>query len=497
MNLKKSIFSYILGAVFAVFCGLAVFVSLETAPFLEMSGRGTAALMAGTAVYLLLAAAVFLAFRRICQKIVKRIKAKEKADTVCGIVLPVLVLLAMAAYLAYDLFYHTPLSLTDDTFYRAALVVGGIRVPFFVHGASFLYTCLLHGMLLIFGNTPFAGAVLQIALFFCCLLLLYAGVRSYAGTIPAVVSMAAFGFFSFSFEWVSSLTPELFYLAFYLLGFCLTGLICKRMMRSETLSFREYMFAAFTGICIGFLVYLDFYSISLYFYLTALLFWNRRKQALQINAAALLGGIAGFVLSVLVIFLTGRMDFTAYLKEYAAFSFQNAEVLPENILQKFPLPGTAFFGTAFLAVLAFFNVPSIFFHRRNQNGAFILNLLFGYLLRFLEISGLHSEQMTALLGWSMLAGLGVYGAVRPGERTSENRDADRKAAKGEKADGDQEMIQAEEKKEQEKPAPGEPLSNPLPVPKRKNRPRADFDHPVKEADMKFDVEVADHDDFDV
>ena len=52
------------------------------------------------------------------------------------------------------------------------------------------------------------------------------------------------------------------------------------------------------------------------------------------------------------------------------------------------------------------------------------------------------------------------------------------------------------KKEQEKPAPGEPLHNPLPVPKKKSRPQADFGYQVTDARMKFDLDVADEDDFD-
>lgn len=426
---------------------------------------------------------------------------KEKTEAVCGIVLPVLILLGMAAYLVYYLLCRTPISLTDDTFYGAALVVGGVNVPFSVHGASFVYTCLLHGMLLLFGNTPFAGVVLQIVLFFACLLLLYVGARSYAGIIPAVVSMAAFGFIPVSLEWISALTPELMYLVLYLLGFCLIGAVCKRVMQSEASSPGAYVFSVFTGIYIGFLVYLDFYSISLYFFLAALLFWdkNRRKQAFQINGAAFLGGISGFFLSVLVISLTGRMDFAAYLREYAAFFFQNATVSTANLWQAFPLSGTTLIGTILLAVFAFFNVPAFFLHRKNRSGAFILNLLFVYALTFLGISGLHNGQMTVILGWSMLAGLGICGVFgRRKEKTemmnAEAKETEVKVAKTEKL----EIKEAEVKKtEQEKPAPGEPLSNPLPVPKKKKRSLADFDHPVEDADMKFDLEVAENDDFDV
>ena len=139
--------------------------------------------------------------------------------------------------------------------------------------------------------------------------------------------------------------------------------------------------------------------------------------------------------------------------------------------------------------------------------------------------------------WGILAGLGFYGVVRrseaesgdetdekasdggkgPGkaERALKRKDAAKEESSGKKtvrkerkkelsekkAYGGVTTVNTEktitENKEREKTAPGQPLHNPLPVPKKKSRPQADFDHQVREADMKFDMEVADDDDFDV
>ena len=99
--------------------------------------------------------------------------------------------------------------------------------------------------------------------------------------------------------------------------------------------------------------------------------------------------------------------------------------------------------------------------------------------------------MVITLAWCILAGAGVYGVIRkPEPQTVEedviSEDTERK-----------EMDKIEEKEEQKTPAPGEPLPNPLPVPKKKPRPAADFGYQVKETDMKFDIETAEGDDFDV
>ena len=74
------------------------------------------------------------------------------------------------------------------------------------------------------------------------------------------------------------------------------------------------------------------------------------------------------------------------------------------------------------------------------------------------------------------------------ERAEDHKQLNKEILK--QADGKQ------RKKEQEKPAPGEPLHNPLPVPKKKSRPQADFGYKVTDARMKFDLDVADGDDFD-
>lgn len=233
---------------------------------------------------------------------------KKKLETVLSIVLPVLVFLGMAAYLVYYLLYHSPIVLTDDSFYRQALVLSGQSAFLTTYDIAGLYVYLLHMMLLVFGNTPFGGIVLQIVLLFICLLLVYIGMQAYTSSIPAAISMVVLGVTSVFWQYVFSLTPELFILTLCLLGFCFTGIVYRGAKR------------------------------------------HRERAALR--------------------------------------------------------------------------------------------------------------------------------------KAETNADQDSKEDKD------------KNKKEQEKPAPGEPLHNPFPVPKKKVRLMMDFGHPVKEADMKFDINIKDGDDFD-
>lgn len=528
MDPKKNVCSYIILASFVFFCSLSIFCLSEAADFAKIFGWPQPALIGGICIYLLLTAAVFAALRALFAEIGKHLKNRKRLETVLAVVLPVLTILGIVVYLVFYLMYHIPITLHDDTFYRMALVMAEGGATYSVHGATCLYVCLLHGMFFIFGNTPFAGIVLQIALFFICLSLLYIGMRDYAGVVPATAATALFGFFPLSLEYIFSLTPEFFYLAFYLLGFCLTGIFYRKFTRSGKTSLGEYVFLFLAGLYVGFLVYLDIYSISLYLFFACLYFAGKekKKQAFLANVLALLGGAGGFFLSTASVFLTvdnltgnrgAAIDFGIFLKQTASFYLESMNLSGNDILRALSsYNDVSLIAFLLLISLAFFIVPAVFLQKRRPVGGFVLNLFLLYGVSYWGLTGLQG-QMRGIMCWCMLAGLGVCGTIcssekLPAEKESEDiemKNADNTViiekktteeaeAPEEKTTGEQEAeSKRAEKKEQEKPAPGKPLHNPLPVPKRKSRPQADFAHQVAEADMKFDIETADDDDFDV
>ena len=54
----------------------------------------------------------------------------------------------------------------------------------------------------------------------------------------------------------------------------------------------------------------------------------------------------------------------------------------------------------------------------------------------------------------------------------------------------------ETNKEQQKPAPGMPLDNPLPLPKKHVKKSVDFPYEIAEDKMQFDHKVDENDDYD-
>lgn len=455
MNLRKTVFSYLLLGFFVLLSVFCVFCTLETAGFSRIFGWPFPVLIGIACLYLLITVGVFTAIRTLLWEIGRHIPDKKREKKVSEIVFPVLTILGIAVYLILYLMYHIPFTLNDDTYYSMALVREGNGAIAFPYGVSGLYVRMLHGMLLIFGNTPFAGAVLQIVLLFVCLVMLYAGMRAYAGAFPAAVSAALFGYFSISMEYVFLLTPVLFYIALYLSAFCLTSFLHHKFFRESTVFSGLYLLIFSVGVYEGFLCASN-YSL-----------W------------------AGQFIGV------GSTVFNR-----------------ENILQVFYMPYYACVAYLLLISMAFFVVPAFFTRKKGQNSAFILNLFLLYGFCFLRIEGLQGN-LTAVLGWCMLAGCGICGMVSLSEKAEKESVIADKEENSDVTDGEKEITEQEiteqeiteqeimENREQKKPAPGEPLHNPLPVPKRRNRPQADFGFEVEEKDMKFDVEVSENDDFDL
>lgn len=520
MRLKKSIFSYLIWILFAVVCGLEMaFCLLKLFPL----NWGIGGLVLEVLVWALLTVLVFYVLRRMCNAFRRKRKDAEKREGLVFILLPFLILAGVIVYFIYYVVQNAPIILEDDSFYRAAYVVsGGQNMPFVTHGASFLYTRLLHGIFLLFGNVPFAGVVAQIVCFAFCLLFLYIGIRAFSDSISAAVSMAAFAFLPASLAVVFSLTPEVFYLTAYLLGFCLLGIALQNYRKRGRISLAGYILLFLLGCYIGFLLYLDIFSISLLFFAAAFYSLEILPKSYWAPPVIWLGCAGGFALSVIVLILTGKTTVDSFLTEYFTVAFRHFHFMAWE-----SYPDITLAGSLILLTLAFFCV-SAFLHEKNyQYSAFILSLLLILALPVFTQPALSGQPLASLI-WCMLAGLGVHGILRPEEMEKEeekdsieqekvNKEAvkspkviseDEKKEKTDKSVEEKAVLEniaiektdsgkvISEKKEMKKPAPGEPLPNPLPVPVRKKKNKIDFDYEIEEEDMKFDLDISGNDDFD-
>jgi hypothetical protein len=90
--------------------------------------------------------------------------------------------------------------------------------------------------------------------------------------------------------------------------------------------------------------------------------------------------------------------------------------------------------------------------------------------------GILPYEMISIFQWCVLAGLGIQNCVFGGKA---------------------EVVQAKIEAINATAEPIAFLANPLPLPKKHVKKEMDYEYPVEEKDMKYDVEVDDSDDYDI
>ncbi len=97
----------------------------------------------------------------------------------------------------------------------AFISADGQGIPQFVHGAVYLYVCLLRLCFILLGNKAVVAVWLQVALQLSGVLLLHMAVRKMAGRIPAVVMVSFFMLSPYMVKKSLVLSPEMLYLLLF------------------------------------------------------------------------------------------------------------------------------------------------------------------------------------------------------------------------------------------------------------------------------------------
>ncbi len=407
MNPKKSILSYLVWLVFAVICCLQLATSVVTGGLARYI-HSTEWMMLAICIFFVLIVLIFGLVRFLSDRLYGRIREPEKIMRILAVVFPVLVLISVAARLTIQIMNQTPLVLSDDSFYREAYVAAGGQTPeFMTHGASWLYVCLLHLVFRIFGNTLFAGIVLQMVLFIFCLLLLYFSCKSLCGVIPAAVSMAAFGLMPVSMSYVFALTPELFYLTLYLLGLFFVSAVAGSLHKEKNAPPMRYGQVFFLGLYIGFLIYLDIFGISMLFFLAGMYYMGEdraeRRRILFENLFAWFGVVCGLCLILFALYFACGINPSEYASVFYEMYFEEIGLQYWRIK-----PDTTVIGSVLIMSLAFYIIPSYIMQKRNRCSQFILSLFLASVLPVLSIAYMNYQMLVTML-WCVLGGLGVYG----------------------------------------------------------------------------------------
>lgn len=378
----------------------------------------------------------------------------------------------------------------ETEYFEMALVRAGEGIVPMTHGAGCLYVACLSVVMSFLGNKMVSAMFLQAFLQVLSLVLGYLVIRKSAGRMPACVTLAYLAFSSAYVSRIGVIDPECFYFLLYLLGMSLIVSIVKNYCRNYyTKSFAVWVFMIL-GIVLGLLIYLDIRSVTLLFFLAGIFTGKKEEdedlpritagQNILVFGVAELFCILAFFACFLVDSLGYGTEYTAELSAWGNFylsRFQGSVLAcTDQFMRDFPVNILLIAAASFLVFE---------FKRNGKEQNYMLWILLCVCTAPTPMTGygILPYGTIALFIWCVLAGLGLQNCIMGGS-------AQVVQAKIEEINAAA-QVQMEET--------GKPrfIENPLPLPKKHVRRQMDYEYPVAQEDMKFDIEVDETDDFDI
>lgn len=543
--------------IFLVFAGNYVCVSF----FAEaLAAVGDPGIMALSFLAVPLAAAVYWMLRGISGKLQKKYGGRERSCRFLeGIA--VWASLSLGLFLRTDrvrecIFQLNAAASQDnvqafvkgvDYFERAAVTAHGPAEPI-VWGSGGAYVACLSFVLSFLGNKLASAILFQGFLQILGLVLVYAVTRRSAGRLPACVVLLYLACSPGYLEMLHILGPECLFFDLYLLVLLVMVSFVKGYCRNRFGKRAALAGAACTGILTGALGYLDLTAFTVLVMMTAIATGKKSRQEEQpvnhskgisaaVAAVMLVFSVAGF-LYLAAFYSVGRTGgMTAQLREWASLHVWNTRTFGFRPLYPYSLD-MLFFGV--LAAMAAFLVFEFFRSGREQNYMLWVLLCIVAAPTPLAVFGVQPFGLISMYIWGVLAGLGLQNCIFGGRtklmktmieeinQAAEEAEAAEEAAQMQESRQAEETVQTQEPEQAEEaaqmqesrraekaepaqrtvPQAEEPaalkvarkprfIENPLPLPKKHVRRQMDYQYPVEEKDMKYDVEVSDEDDFDV
>lgn len=419
--------------------------------------------------------------------------------------------------------------IVETNFYQMALVRVGNNAQPLVHGASYLYVQFLSLVFSFLGNKIMPAVWTQILIQMISILLVYFVIRKMIGRISACVVMFILAISTVYASQILMLTPETLFFLLYLIGFFITGSYVESYCRNRLSNLGKIWGAVFSGIVIGILAYLDAISLTLLIILVGLITGvhvtdmhnndtydahdrfveSKRRKVVSVllfilSAAACAFAIVG---AFLLDSYTSKDSFeivcNAWIKLYTGQPWIKTEIIQNNYSL-----AAHIVQVVFAALL----VPAFLSNKELQNSTPWMCLMFVLAPVPLSTVGVLSYQVFNVFIWSVLAGLGLQQSlVTIGvEDKDENVEAEKFEAveklaivgTGNIAVNAVPNNAASPVAQNVLTAPAvtqKPrfIENPLPLPKKHEKRELDYQYFVPEHKMKFDIEVAENDDFDI
>lgn len=375
------------------------------------------------------------------------------------------------------------------SYYDMALVRAGETLEPLSHGAGYLYVMCTSAVCFFLGNRIASAVLLQAVIQMISIVSAYVVVRKTVGKLAACVVLVYLSFSGTYLSEMYNLSPECFVFMLYMCGLLLITAYLKDYCNNRFNKPMAVCGAVLVGLVTGILAYLDLKLIVLLVFLIALFTGkkitvpeekcvnNGTGMSVITFLTAIVSCAAGlFIMSGMVSLYRGT-GFIQGISGWASLYQQKFEV---DVIHNFEQIRPELPVIALLMIAASFLVFEYFRCRKEQN--FMLWILACLLIAPTPMfaAGIMSYPMIALFQWSVLAGAGLQNCIF--------------GDKAEVVRAKIEEINAAAVPVEEKPRF---IENPLPLPKKHVKKEMDYQYPVEDKDMKYDVEVDEKDDFDI
>lgn len=355
-----------------------------------------------------------------------------------------------------------------------------------------LYVICLSVVFSFLGNKIASAIIMQIFLQITGMVLIYVVTRKLAGRIPACVALLYLACSICCLNMPAVFSPEWLFFDLYLTGMMIVVSFVKLYCANRLRRAAALVGAVVIGVLIGVLAYLDIAAAALLVIMAAVFTGKKHrtedKPVCNSGIDSALVALVTLIASTLcrgimigVIYGSRGVDF---LKNIVNQWIDLQKIFGEPFAQEYPYICDIYM-IGILVIPAAFLVFQFFRSGREQN--YMLWILMCILIAPTPMAVIGTDRfgLLSLYIWSVLAGLGLQNCIFGG-REKMVQEVIEEINVAVKTD--------EPEKTEEKPRYFE---NPLPLPKKHVKRAMDYQYPVEEKDMKYDMEVPENDDFDI
>lgn len=360
---------------------------------------------------------------------------------------------------------------------------------------SYLYVVCLSVALSFLGHKIASAIVLQIILQMAGMLLAYAVTRKIAGRLPACIVLLYLSCSHCCLRMLICFGPEWLFFVLYMLGMLLSTAFIQSYCENRLGKWAALFGAAATGAVIGMLVCIVPAAAPLMLMFVAVATGKKKRpESMPVYHSA---GTNAAVIAVAVIVYVGAMLLSAVW-----FASSGVQLDPGNIEWWYSYSdGFAYmkpyvydaYMVGLLIIPASFLIFEFFRSGKEQNYMWWILLCIVVAPTPMAVIGRDRFGLLSLYIWAVLAGLGLQNCIFGGKAKVMQAVIEQINADADREDGS-ELPEDEGAEEVQQPRF---IENPLPLPKKHVKKEMDYQYQVEEKNMKYDVEVSEHDDFDI